>query len=200
MGNLVFRITCREMNAPKVDYSKYQNKLSLKNKMGRLIWNISSLFLFKPFSNRIFRRYRVFVLNLFGAKIHKSSLVFSNVKIWAPWNLVMGKHSVLGSGVDCYNPGKVILKPNSIVSQKVFLCSASHNIGSTKHDLVVAPIVIESMAWVAAGAYIGMGVTIHEGAVVGATASVFKDVAPWTVVGGNPAKFLKKRVLKDSRS
>lgn len=41
-----------------------------------------------------------------------------------------------------------------------------------------------------------MGVTIGEGAIVGARAAVFKDVPPWTVVGGNPAKFIKKRVIK----
>ena len=46
-----------------------------------------------------------------------------------------------------------------------------------------------------ADVFIGMGVTIGEGAVVGARASVYKNVAPWTVVGGNPAKFIKKRVL-----
>ena len=45
-----------------------------------------------------------------------------------------------------------------------------------------------------------MGVTIGEGAVVGARAAVFKDVEPWTVVGGNPAKFIKKRELKTDES
>ena len=105
----------------------------------------------------------------------------------------MEEYSLLGAQVDCYNPGKVILKSNSIVSQKVYLCAASHNISSPKHNLIIAPIIIESQAWIAAGSFIGMGVTIHEGAVVGATASVFKDVEPWTVVGGNPAKFIKKR-------
>ena len=42
----------------------------------------------------------------------------------------------------------------------------------------------------------GMGVTIGEGAVVGARAAVFKDVEPWTVVGGNPAKVIKNRIIK----
>ena len=42
-----------------------------------------------------------------------------------------------------------------------------------------------------------MGVTIGEGAVVAARAAVFKDVEPWTIVGGNPAKPIKKRVIND---
>lgn len=50
-----------------------------------------------------------------------------------------------------------------------------------------------------ADAFIGMGVTVGEGAVVGARAAVFKDVEPWTVVGGNPAKFIKKRIIKEEK-
>lgn len=45
----------------------------------------------------------------------------------------------------------------------------------------------------------GMGVTISNGAVVGARSAVFKDVEPWTVVGGNPAKFIKKRELSNNK-
>ena len=51
-------------------------------------------------------------------------------------------------------------------------------------------------SWIGTSAFISMGVTIGEGAVVGACAAVFKDVEPWTVVGGNPAKFIKKRVMR----
>ena len=56
--------------------------------------------------------------------------------------------------------------------------------------------MIEDQAWVAAGAFVGMGVKVGQGAVVGARAAVFKDVEAWTVVGGNPAKEIKKRILK----
>ena len=55
--------------------------------------------------------------------------------------------------------------------------------------------MIADRAWVAAEAFIGPGVTVGEGAVVGARAAVFKDVEAWTVVGGNPARFIKKRVI-----
>lgn len=86
---------------------------------------------------------------------------------------------------------------NTTVSQGAFLCTASHDITNSLNLLITAPIVIEDQAWVAADAFVGMGVTIGQGAVVGARAAVFKNVEPWTVVGGNPAKFIKRRIVKE---
>lgn len=63
------------------------------------------------------------------------------------------------------------------------------------HHQIDAPIVIEEQAWVCAEAFVIQGVTVGQGAVCAARAVVIKDVEPWTVVGGNPAKFIKKRVL-----
>lgn len=60
-----------------------------------------------------------------------------------------------------------------------------------------AEIIIEDQAWICADAFIVPGVTVGQGAVVGSRAAVFKDVEPWTVVGGNPAKFIKKRELEN---
>ncbi len=62
--------------------------------------------------------------------------------------------------------------------------------------LITAPITIADGAWIAADVFIGPGVTVGEGAVVGTRATVFGAVEPWTVVGGNPAKVIKTRVLK----
>jgi putative colanic acid biosynthesis acetyltransferase WcaF len=59
--------------------------------------------------------------------------------------------------------------------------------------LITAPIVVEARAWIAADVFIAPGVTIGEGAVVGARSSVFTNVAPWTVVAGNPTRIIKKR-------
>jgi putative colanic acid biosynthesis acetyltransferase WcaF len=181
--------------AYKVELHKYKNELSFKNKLGRLIWNVFCLFFFRPFGSRFLNFWRKFVLKLFGAKIGENCTIASSVKIWAPWNLEMKDHSMLDKNVNCYNPGKVIIHSETVVSEGVFLCTASHNIFSSKHNLVVKPIVIYSQVWVAVDSFIMMGVTIGEGAVVGARAAVFKDVEAWTVVGGNPAKFIKKRVL-----
>ena len=64
-------------------------------------------------------------------------------------------------------------------------------------ELTTAPITVGAKAWIAGWSIVLPGVTIGEGAVVAAGAVVTKDVEPWAVVGGNPAKFIKKRELKD---
>ena len=109
----------------------------------------------------------------------------------------MGEHSCLADEVDCYNVAPVKIGDNTTVSQKSYLCTASHDITKVNIPLITAPIVIEDQAWIAADAFIGMGVTVGQGAVVGARASVYKDVEAWTVVGGNPAKFIKRRVINE---
>ena len=105
----------------------------------------------------------------------------------------------MASNVNCYNVNTVKIGCNTIVSQGVYLCTASHDINSPLFPLITAPIILEDQVWVGAEAFISMGVTVSQGAVVGARAAVFKDVEPWNVVGGNPAKFIKKRVVDGTK-
>ncbi len=181
------------MSETKIDLSQYENKLSRGNKLARLVWNVIYWLVFRIFPTTLFMPWRRFLLRLFGAKMGKGTQVYCTARIWVPWNLEMGDYSCLASGVDCYNVDKIIIGSNTTVSQKAYLCTASHDISQAKHPLITAPITIADQAWIAADAFIGMGVTIGQGAVVGARAAVFKDVAPWSVVGGNPAKFIKER-------
>jgi putative colanic acid biosynthesis acetyltransferase WcaF len=179
----------------KVEYSRYQNTLSLQNRALRLVWNVAAFFLFKPFILPLFNPWRVLLLRVFGARIGLKCSVDSSVKIWAPWNLQMEDCTLLAQHVVCYNPGKITLRTQTVISQYTYLCSASHDIHSSGHELIRAPIEIKDQVWVAVDAFIGPGVTVGQGAVVAARAVVFKDVEPWTVVAGNPAQFRKKRVV-----
>ena len=111
----------------------------------------------------------------------------------------MYAYSCLASDVDCYNVAPIIIGPHTTISQGAFLCTASHDITDPHNHLITAPIRVEGQAWVAAQAFIGMGVTIGEGAVVGARSVVIKDVEPWTVVGGNPARVIKKRLIQTDK-
>ena len=113
-----------------------------------------------------------------------------------PWKLRMDDHSCLGDYVICYNIGGVRIGAHSTVSQYSHLCTSSHDYEHPNLPQTFAPVVIECQVWVATDAFIGPGVTVGQGAVVGARASVFKDVEPWIVVGGNPAKPIKKRELQ----
>ena len=89
--------------------------------MARLIWNCCYIVIFRPFASRLFKKWRVFVLKCFGAKIAWSSHIYASVKIWAPWNLEMGANASLGPQVDCYNQGKITIGANTVISQKTYL-------------------------------------------------------------------------------
>ncbi|WP_282069429.1 putative colanic acid biosynthesis acetyltransferase [Olleya namhaensis] len=181
----------------KVDLSKYKNTLSRKHQIARLLWSVVWLVLARPLPRSIGNTWKLMLLRLFGAKIHAKAVVYSSVRVYAPWNLEMHEYACLAPEVDCYNVAKVTIGAHATVSQKTYLCTASHDITKSDNPLITAPIILKDQSWVGASAFIGLGVTIGQGAVVGATASVYKDVEFWTVVGGNPAKFIKKRVIND---
>lgn len=175
---------------------EFKSPYTIRNKMRRMIWYIVWTLLARPFPKSLANPWKVFILRIFGAKITNTSFVYSSAKIFMPWNLIMEEQTCIGSGVDCYNAAPVILKSHATVSQRAYLCTASHNISSSKHEQIEKPIIIEPRAWVAAEAFVGPGVTIGEGAVVGARSVVFKNVEPWNVVVGNPAKVIKKRIIR----
>lgn len=171
-------------------------KVSLSIKIKRGLWNVACLLLFRTFPTKLFWWWRWLLLKLFGAKVDFSANVYSSAKIWAPWNLKMDAGSCLGPNTICYNQAMVAIGENSTVSQYAYLCTAGHKTDeqlSAASGLIIAPITINNNAWIGTRAFISMGVEIGEGAIVGATASVYKDVAPRTIVGGNPAKVIKNK-------
>lgn len=186
------------MTETKIDLSKYHNALSRKHQLIRVAWNVVWTLFARPLPRSIGSGWKRTLLRMFGAKIHSTAGVYSSAKVYYPANLEMDAYSCLASYVNCYNVDKVSIGANTTVSQGAYLCTASHDITDPLNPLITAPIVIEDQAWVGANAFVGMGVTIGQGAVVGATASVYKNVEPWTVVGGNPAKLIKKRIIKDA--
>jgi putative colanic acid biosynthesis acetyltransferase WcaF len=186
------------MEELKVNIAQFDNWLSWKNKLGRLTWLIVSYLLFKPFVLRIFNPWRIFLLRCFGAKLHRKAEVCSSVNIWAPWNLTMDAYACLGPKVNCYNTGHIYIGKSSTISHGSYLCPGSHDICNPKFPMVPSDMYIDDQVWVATEAFIGPNVRIGQGAVVGARACVFKDVESWTVVGGNPAKFIKKREIKNN--
>jgi len=175
--------------------AKIRSPFAFSHKARRAVWNAVWLVAFRP-SPRTFFAWRRLLLRLFGARIAPTARVLHSTRIWAPWNLAMEDLSILAEGVDCYNVDKVTLGERAIVSQYSCLCTASHDICDPAFSLVTAPIILEKRAWVAGRAMIGMGVTLGEGSVVAMGSVVVKPVEPWTVVGGNPAVLLKRRIVR----
>ena len=180
----------------KVDLSSYDSDFGLTNKLGRVFWNFFYWILFRPFNLNFFNGWRARVLRTFGAKVGHKANIYASVKIWAPWNLEIGDYSSIGPGVECYNQGKISIGNNTVISQKTYLCASTHDFTISNFPLIVKFIEIKDQVWIAADAFIAPGVTVGEGAIVGARSAVFKDVRSWEVVGGNPAGFIKKRHLK----
>ena len=176
----------------------YHDALPKSVKYRRLIWILVWRLMVSWIPYFVGNRWRVCVLRLFGLKECGRNSVYPSAKIWAPWNLVLGSFVAIDDQVNLYSAAKITIGTKVAISREAFICTASHDISKPDRPLVTAPITICDGVWIGARATILPGVTIGEGAVVAAGAVVTKDVAPWTVVGGNPAKFIKRRELKQN--
>lgn len=168
--------------------------IGFENRARRAMWYLAWALLYRPtpISAHGFRRA---ILRAFGATVESRSYPYPSARIWAPWNLTMRRGSCLANNVDCYNVEYITLGEGVTVSQKSYLCTASHNFDSPSFDLIGGPITIEEGAWIAASSFVGPGVRVGANAVVLACAVVVNDVPQGTVVGGNPARTIRDRKL-----
>ena len=162
------------------------------DRLRRLVWQCAWLLLFRP-SPIPFHGWRRGMLRLFGASVGARAHPYPSARIWAPWNLTMEEGSCLGLASECYNVAPVILRRDAIVSQRAYLCTASHDMDAPDFALTASAIEIGPGAWVAADAFVGPGVKLGADAVAAARAVVVRDVAPATVVAGNPAREIRAR-------
>ena len=169
-------------------------KYSNGEMMRRVAWSIGQV-LFR-FSPRACFGWRRFILRRFGARIGVQVNTYASTRVYFPWNLAVGDWSAIGEGVLLYNPGQITLGEKVTISHGAHLCAGTHDYRDPQMALLKLPIRVNSDAWVCADAFIAPGVVVGNGAVVGARAVVTKNVEPWTVVAGNPARVIGKRELK----
>lgn len=170
----------------------YKNKLKFSDKIYRFVWSIFYLIFFKALPNKGFNRLRIIILKIFGSSIGYGCRVASSAKIWMPKNLILHNYVAIAEDVDCYCVDIIEIGSYSTISQRSFLCTASHVIDRYDRPLVYKNIKIGEYAWVAAESFIGPGVKINNGGVALAKSLVIKNIDENTVVGGNPAIVLKK--------
>lgn len=176
---------------------RYKDALSRKNKILRLVWEIVCRLMFRPTPRWAFHGWRRQLLRIFGAKIGTGCRVAPSCVIWAPWNLELGDYVALADQVDCYNVAMISIGSKAAVSQRSFLCTASHDPSSLLRPLVTAPIEIQKHAWLCAETMVMPGVKIGEGAVVAARSVVTRDLPPWHICAGSPCVPRSKRHVTD---
>ena len=174
-----------------VEQNRKAQKYSRGELLKRVLWGVvKPLFRFSP---RPFFAWRVLLLRLFGAKIGRSVHIYNSATIYFPWNLEVGDHSAIGEHAFIYNLGPVTIGERATISHRAHLCAGTHDYTKAEFPLLRLPIVIGAQAWICADAFVGPNVTLGEGAILGARAVAMKDVEPWMIATGNPARALKRR-------
>lgn len=184
------------MPVPSLDISGNRRRQEYPRSvmMRRVLWGLCHpLFRLSP---RPMFAWRNWLLRVFGAEIGLHVHIYASARICMPWNLKVGDWGAIGEWALVYNLGRVTLGQKTTVSHQAHLCAGTHDYERPDLPLIRSDIVIGDQAWICADAFIGPGITIGEGAVIGARAVVVNNVAAWTVVAGNPARVIRARVLK----
>ena len=118
--------------------------------------------------------------------------------------LEIGDHAFIGRGVEFDLMQKISIGNHALIAPRCFITDHTHGVSATaridEQQCVAGPVVIGNDVWLGAGTVVLLGVTIGDGAVVGANSVVTKDVAPMTIVAGAPARLLGKRNLPAAES
>jgi len=180
------------------DYQKL-NQFSLpKGFRGRsaivvqLWWLVqSTLFAMSP---QFMFGWRRFLLKAFGAKIGENVLIRPSARVTYPWKVKIGDRVWIGDFAELYSLGEIEIGDDVVISQKSYLCAATHDYTKPSFDMIDKKITVEDQVWLATDVFIAPGVTIGRGTLVGARSSVFSDMPEGMICVGSPAKPIKPRV------
>jgi len=171
---------------------------STTEKIKRLLWGCVQATLFRASFHNWYGFRRV-LLRAFGASLAPTANVRRTVLIECPWNLSVGAESSIGDRAILYCLGPVQIGSRTTVSQGAHLCAGTHDHRRASMPLVRATISIGDDVWIAADAFVGPGVTVGTGAILGARGVAMRDLAPWKIYAGNPAVSVRERAF-DARS
>ena len=138
---------------------------------------------------------------LAGMHIGRGSTLHMGARFFNPKHIVIGEDTIVGEGA--FLDGRENLKIGNHVdiASEVMIYNAEHNVNAEHfaaiEDIVKGAVIIDDYVFIGPRAIILPGVTIGKGAIVGAGAVVTKDIDPFTIVGGVPAKLIGERKLKD---
>lgn len=134
------------------------------------------------------------ILRLFGARIGAGVLIRPSARVTYPWKLTIRDRAWIGDSVTLYSLCNITIGHDAVISQGSYLCTGTHNIRDPAFPIEAHPIVVEDEAWVASHVFVGPGVKIGRGAVVGVRSLLLRDVPPGMVAMGHPARIAGRRV------
>lgn len=172
----------------------YASPWSLRQRLVLLAWH-ATWRLTCAWTPKPCNPWRLLVLRCFGAEIHGVPFVHQRARIAQPRNLVLHHRACLGDGAVAYSLGKIVLHEGATIAQEAYLCTGTHDFAQAHLPLQTAPIVVERDAFVGARAFVLPGVMLGARCVVGAMAVVKRDVPADTIVAGNPARFVRTRIV-----
>lgn len=156
------------------------------------LWWVVQATLFRA-SPQVLYGWRRWLLRRFGAKIGRGVLIRSTATVTYPWKLTIGDYSWIGDDVVLYSLGEIHIGAHSVVSQRSYICTGSHNAATIAFDIYALPIFIGNECWIASDVFVAPGVSISDGAVVGARSTVFDDLPAGMICYGNPAQPKRRR-------
>ncbi|WP_315764610.1 putative colanic acid biosynthesis acetyltransferase [Sphingomonas sp. Y38-1Y] len=153
-----------------------------------LVWTVAARWTPPPL-----HRWRCTILRAFGAEVGRGVRLYGSTIVWHPANLSIGAGALIGPRVRLYNQGRIGIGAGAVVSQGAHLCASTHDLRDADFQLLLRPITIGADAWIAAEAFVGPGVTVGDGAVLGARGAAFDDLEPCHIYRGNPAAAISVR-------
>lgn len=141
--------------------------------------------------------FRRFFYRLAGIKIGKGSTIHMKARFYDPRNIVIGEDTIIGEGAVLDGRDKLLIGNHVDIATDVMIYNSQHDVNGENFVATNAPVKIEDYVFIGPRAIILAGVTIGRGAIVGAGAVVTKDVPPYAIVGGVPAKIIGERRNKD---
>lgn len=160
----------------------------------QLWWLVqSTLFALSP---QFMYGWRCWLLKQFGAEVGEDVLIRPSVRVTYPWKVKIGDRVWIGDHAELYSLGEIEIGSDVVISQKSYLCAATHDYTKPSFDMIDKKITIESQVWVATDVFVAPGVTVGCGALIGARSSVFSDMPAGMVCIGSPAKPVTARRIK----
>lgn len=148
---------------------------------------------------------RYWLFKVILAKLGSDSMIDYQTYFRYPWKISIGNGVWINRGCEFYGSmlagnAQISIGDHSALAPRVRVLSATHDYHQLDLPDLAASVTIGQHVWIGAGATILPGVSIGDGAVVAAGSVVTRDVAPFSIVAGNPARFLKIRELDLERS